>query len=171
VSTPLENEIATAVNLLALSDALVRLPACSGSRGHPASDETLVEAFGNYQLGIASSSAAAPLWNSYKSALQRLDDLRARKDAIDTAVAAVLAAAAAADVITVELRTKIAAVDVTATGAPLIVAEAETVAKAPVDADYAIETVLNFMASCSWRSDLGRDLDSLRAKENKVISF
>ena len=82
-----------------------------------------------------------------------------------------LAAAAAADVITVELRTKIAAVDVTATGAPLIVAEAETVAKAPVDADYAIETVLNFMASCSWRSDLGRDLDSLRAKENKVISF
>jgi hypothetical protein len=79
VSTLLETEIATAVNLLALSDTLVRLPACSGSRGHPASDETLVEAFSNYQLGIASSSAAAPLWNSYKSALQHLDDLRARK--------------------------------------------------------------------------------------------
>ena len=56
--TSLDTQIDDALKVLARSDALVRRPPCSGSRGHPASDETLEEAFETFQTGATCSSVA-----------------------------------------------------------------------------------------------------------------
>jgi|AntAceMinimDraft_12_1070368.scaffolds.fasta_scaffold102765_1 hypothetical protein len=166
MSNPLDTQVDTTVKVLARSDALVRRPPCSRSRGHPPSDETLEEAFETFQTGPTCSSVAGQLWSSYKCARERLDELRPRKDATDTAAAAVAAAVTAADLVAVELREKIAAVDVTATAASRKAAEVEAAAKVPTDSGHAIETVPSFMANCTWLSDTGRDCDSLRSKFN-----